>query len=368
MAYRAVAVADAFLYLVLYGGLSVVLALGGWGFRGLVIAQTVSELASAILMLVVSRAPLGLTSDLRGLRPMLSYGLGLTAANAADSLAEGLPKIFAGNALGAVALGCYGRAWDVTRRVNTALEEVSSKVLFPAFALRQDSPRVLGQLYSRYLPVSLAAMIPAGVILAAAREDVILLLLGRGWEQAVVPFGVFALLLPVQSTRKITLTVLNSLGRSGRNLMVNAVTCAVVLAALPFAVRLGLPGVAGAIFLASFCGAVLAQGAALRALGVRPLEMIRAQAPPVLDGLLVAGGCWAATALLHRYGVTTPLVRMLALGASGALAGGLGLLVLPQVFAPTHLRELFNRWWALVPRLTRRSPPWDETGRSGGDG
>lgn len=368
MAYRAVAVADAFLYLVLYGGLSVVLALGGWGFRGLVIAQTVSELASAILMLAVSRAPLGLTSDLRGLRPMLSYGLGLTAANAADSLAEGLPKVFAGNALGAAALGCYGRAWDVTRRLNTALEEVSSKVLFPAFALRQDSPGVLGELYARYLPVSLAVMIPVGVILAAAREEVVLLLLGRGWEQAVVPFGVLALLLPIQSTRKITLTVLNSLGRSGRNLMVNAATCGVVLVLLPFAVRLGLPGVAWAIFLASLCGAVLAQGAALRALGVRSLEMIRAQAPPLLDAVLVAGGCWAATVLLHRHGVTSPIVRILAIGVGGALAGGLGLLILPQAFAPVHLRELFNRWWVSVLRLTRRLPPWDETKRSGSDG
>lgn len=368
MEYRAVAVADAVLYLVLYGGLAVTLALNGWGFRGLVVAQAVSEVASAVLMLAASRAPLGLTSDLRGLRPMVSYGLGVTAANAADSLTDGLPRIFAGDALGAAALGCYSRASDVTRRVNTALDEVSSKVLFPAFALRQRDVHILAGLYRRYLPMALMGLAPLGVILAAAREDVVRVLLGPGWDQAVVPFGVLALLLPIQSARKITLTVLNSLGRSGRNLTVNVVTCLALLAVLPFAVRFGLAAVAWAYFLAGLGGAILAQAAAIRALGLRPFEMIRAQAPPVLTGLLVAGGCWAAGLALERCGVASPVLRAAGFAAGGALAGGLGVLALPQIFAPAHLRELLNRGWAEWRRLTRRSLPWDETRRSGGDG
>lgn len=368
MEYRMVAVVDALLYLVLYGGLAVALSLNGWGFKGLVIAQVASELASALLMLIASRAPLGFTTDLRGLRPMLSYGLGVTAANAAESIADGLPRIFAGQALGATALGCYSRAADVTRRVNTALDEVSSKVLFPAFALRQRDIHILAGLYRRYLPVALTALVPLGVILAAAREDVVLVLLGRGWEQAVVPFGVLALLLPVQSARKITLTVLNSLGRSGRNLTVNTVACLALLAMLPFAIRFGLPAVVWAYFLAALLGAGLAQAAAVRALGLRPLEMIRAIAPPALDGVLVAAGCGLAGLLLDRYGVTSPLLRIAGTAAGGGLCGGLGLVALPRIFAPEHLRELFNRWWTGGPRLTRRSPPWDETGRSGSDG
>ncbi|HJW90701.1 MAG TPA: lipopolysaccharide biosynthesis protein [Anaerolineales bacterium] len=151
------------------GGVSIGLALAGWGVWSLVWGQVAGTLATTLLYWqVVSWRP-RLSIDPKIAMELLRYGGQLVLLNLAGYLLMNLDYVFIGNRLGAGPLGFYTMAFRIPELVILNVCYVISQALFPAYArLQHDLPALRsGFLIALRYVALLTAPAAAGMFLVA---------------------------------------------------------------------------------------------------------------------------------------------------------------------------------------------------------
>ncbi len=173
-----------------------------------------------------------------GTRPLVSFGLNLTAGNLVYSMARGVDSILIGRFFGASALGYYSRAAALLRRpLDQFLGPVVS-VAVPVLARIHPEPERYRRVYLRvYEAMALVSFLGSGIAVPLARP-LVLVLLGAQWEPAAGLFAGFAAAAMYAAVSSSAYWLFTSQGR-GRELLktnlVNSVlTVAAFVAGLPF--------------------------------------------------------------------------------------------------------------------------------------
>src|SRR5690606_21508654 len=127
------------------------------------------------------------------------------------------------------------------------------------------------------------------VFIVLARE-IVLILLGPEWLEAIVPLQLLALGTPNRTTDKINHSLANALGYVyQRSVREGIYFGAVVVGALTGVILWELPGVALGVLVALFLNYVMAISMSLRLLNSSWREFFWTQPPGVAVGLIVGG-------------------------------------------------------------------------------
>jgi O-antigen/teichoic acid export membrane protein len=175
-----------------FGGVGIGLALTGYGMWSLVIAYMVQYALTSLILLLVQPHPKIPSVERSALIELLTYGGGFTLGRIGNYLAGQGDNLVVGRALGADALGIYGRAYQLMVAPVMLLGQVLDRVLFPAMAKVQNQPERLGMAYQRGVSLIASVTLPLSAFLVIAAPEIIELLLGRGWDQVVLPFQILA--------------------------------------------------------------------------------------------------------------------------------------------------------------------------------
>lgn len=103
-------------------------------------------------------------------------------------------KFLVGRRTDAASMGSYSLADDIAAMPTTELLTPLSRVLFPVFVDSAHDPEKLRSAFCKAIGVQSLIGLPAGVGLFAIAGDVVLLLLGERWEQAVPLIQTLALI------------------------------------------------------------------------------------------------------------------------------------------------------------------------------
>ena len=363
--FRSLMVATVLSRIVGSGIVAVGLALMDYGVWALVWGA-LTQRASYSLVVLVFAPPRGLGAGRREAADLMRTGAGFSAL-ALTSIAtnQSLRLLIAGT-LGATSLGLYTRARSLSV-VTTRFGPFLNRVLMPAMARRQRRIDRLEPVFLNGVEFLALAALPVSLLIALTAPEIVRIVLGRQWEDAVPVLSLLSLTAALQAIESIHTPVIRALGAVYRETWRRALFLALLLAAVWTASRWGLPAVAAAIGVAQFVLHALLVHLTLGLLGIGAGTLLRRYLPALWTGFWAAAALWFAAAAVRSTGwpAVPALAFEVAVWAAAAAAAA--------YLAPPFARPYFPHWglmqlpfdamglpgrWArgTLRRLARRCP------------
>ena len=308
-----------------FGGMiAIALALLGWGYWALAMLPVGQAFATTILSFSFTRWLPGRPAFNPETWDMIRFGGNLTGFTAVNYFARNGDNILIGRFVGAAALGIYSKAYGLLLLPLRQINGPIGAVAIPALSRLQKDDAAYRDYYLGVVRTIGYLSMPAVVLLAVLAEDIVLLLLGPSWLEAVPIFRALSASAFLQTVSATTGWVMTSRGQADRLLRWGVFQS--VVAVIAFAA--GLPwGALGVAIATSIQGVLLflpTLAFAYKATPVRVADVLQTLTLPVLVSLLI----FAVAIGLHVFvPFDAPLLEPAVTGLAAALAVGLTALV-----------------------------------------
>ncbi|GHH72622.1 oligosaccharide flippase family protein [Promicromonospora soli] len=215
---------------------TLVLAALGHGLIGLAVGRVAGQACGVATQFWLTRSVPRLSWDKTVARSVLAFGLPVAAANLLSWVLLSVDRVVLGNTAGAVALGYYVLAANISTWPMTLVGQALRSVTLPAFSRVGEHAR--------------AALVPlvgpvwwtvagAAAMLAALAHPVVVLVYGERWEPAVQVLVPLAAVGAVRVIADVLAGYLYALGRSRGVLVVQAVWLVALVPAVVVGARAG---------------------------------------------------------------------------------------------------------------------------------
>lgn len=307
--------------------LAITLAASGAGAFSFVYGQLTASVVTGTLVMIWSRVPLRYRVDREVARKLIRFGVPLAAGLGVESILLYADSIIVGNVVGAVALGFYLMAFNVSSWVPGLLGTAIRYVSIPSFSrLAEDTPETLNAGARHAFRALATAVLPVAVTLGMLAPSVVVFLYGDRWAPAGAALRFLAVVMVARMVTALAFDILTSLGATRATVWLNLGWAAALIPALLVGTRAdGIRGAAVAHALVAVLVAIPLAVLTLRRCGVHLGPLAPSLARPF-------GGAAAATAVIWLLGS--------AVGPSGSaflhllVAGGGGLVVYLLVVVP----------------------------------
>ena len=177
----------------------VTLAWLGYGYWALVWKELArSFLSTALAWMLCDWRP-GLPVRNAGVRVMLKFGGNITGYNILFYLTNNLDSILIGKFFGAMPVGLYTRAKQLTAIPVSQLIEPMKNVSLPLLSALQNDPITYRNYYTKILEVLTFIYMPLIIYIGVYAHQLVYLALGSQWMDAVPIFRLFAIYLFIAS-------------------------------------------------------------------------------------------------------------------------------------------------------------------------
>lgn len=297
-------------------GVTILLASTGYGAWSLAWGRLVGNAAGAVLLFWFARIWPRPGFDRRQARELFRFGLPLAGASLLVFAMLNVDYVIVGRTLGAVALGFYLQAFNLSSWPVNMFSTAVRRVSLAAFSRLQDRPPELAVALSRSAALLAAATLPVCTLLGLLALPTVTVLYGQRWAATAAALQYLAVLGLVRVVIELCYDFLVAAGRTRPTLLLQGLWTALLVPALAVGARLdGIRGVALAhallglvVMLPLYVGAVARVGVPIGLL-LRPLGR-----PLVATALL-------ACAVLSVRMVTGPgLLQLAAAGTAGLAA------------------------------------------------
>jgi O-antigen/teichoic acid export membrane protein len=318
-------------------------AWAGYGYWALV-AMTVSlPLTNTIgLWLSTGWIP-GLPRRRAGIRSMIRFGGTLTLSGLVVYVANNFEKVLLGRFWGADVIGIYGRAYQLINIPTDNLNSAAGEVGFSALSRLQHDPLRLKNYFLKGYSLIVALTLPITFVCALFADDVIFVLLGPKWKEAIPIFRLLAPTILVFAIANPLSWLLSSIGLVGRLLKMGLVIAPLMIGGYLVALPYGPKGVAFALSAIMTLWLIPLVIWALHGTSVSPWDILLVISRPLAAGI-VAGGL--AFAVRSVCGTWLPPLPRLMLESAVVFATFFGMLVFvtgQKSFYLGLLRELMGR-------------------------
>jgi O-antigen/teichoic acid export membrane protein len=230
--------------LALGNAIAIVAAEAGYGYWALVAMAVATPLAATTGFWWVSGWIPGLPSRRAGVLPMMHFGSLLTLNGLVTYIGYNAEKIMLGRAWGANAIGVYGRAQQLLFLPIDSLNSAVGEVAFSALSKLQDDPVRFRNYFLKGFSLVLGLTLPIAIMCALFADDLVYVLLGPQWKDAV---EIVRLLAPTVAIRAIVHPLgwlLFSLGLVGRSVKIALVFTPIIITGCYFGLPYGAVGIA----------------------------------------------------------------------------------------------------------------------------
>jgi O-antigen/teichoic acid export membrane protein len=316
--------------LALTTGITVVLALMGFGPWSLAVGRLVGNGLSALLLFrLVDMWPKP-GFDRTKAPELIRFGLPLAGASLLVFGMLNVDYVVTGHILGAVALGLYLQAFNLASWPVNMFSTVVRRVSFAAFARVQHDPEKREQVLAKLAGLLMATTLPVCALLGLLALPLVTTLYGQEWKGATGALEFLVILGAVRVASELGYDYLVALGHARRTMWLEAAWFAALVVCLPIGAHLdGIRGVGAAHAAVAVCIVLPAFVWAVRATGVPAMVLGRAVLRPVIGCALLV-----IVVLEVRWHTTPSFDRLL-------IGGILGLAVYVPVVWP--MRRLFRQ-------------------------
>lgn len=211
------------------------LAFMGLGYWALVLSFFVGQTVSAIWLWRVVKWRPSLPMRLSEGRALLGYGLNITYTRVLWHLYMNVDKLIVGKFVGEHAVGIYDVSKSLASLPTSQITGVVISIASPVFSRVQADPPRLQAVFLRFTRGVAYLTFPALAGIAVVADQLVFVLLGPQWVEAVWPLQALCISEMVRSVAYLQSQLLISTGNVKRAVVYNAI-CA---AALPIAIAAG---------------------------------------------------------------------------------------------------------------------------------
>jgi lipopolysaccharide exporter len=136
------------------------------------------------------------TINIEHYKPLFSFGSKVTIISFFEFIGGSLDTLLIGRYLGASLLGVYNRAYMVVNLPLYNLYTSITRVLFPTFSKIQNDRLKLKEAFLSSFTVSSFFLIPICIWFSVSAKEVVLVILGNKWREAIDVLRILALVTP----------------------------------------------------------------------------------------------------------------------------------------------------------------------------
>ncbi|HEY6689227.1 MAG TPA: lipopolysaccharide biosynthesis protein, partial [Propionibacteriaceae bacterium] len=340
--FRALSLISAGAYVFGYLVVGVGLALLGAGVWSLVGASVSSTAIQAVWQYVILRHPVLPVLRWEPYRDVCSYGVRLQGSHLLDYIGGNLDTFTVSRVASSATLGQYTRAYYlVFQPLSNYLAQALTTVLFSPLSRIQEDLARLRRAYLSVMSLGNLLLFSVCAGIAVAAQELVLVILGPQWQQAIGLVPWFALAGGCHVASQLTQLLADARAELNRSFAVQTAyilgLSLLILLALRFQSR-GVWVIAAAVAAAEVLRYAAYLALARRVLAIRSAQIWRAHIPAAFAAVVVAFAVLATKWVLR--GQTPTLVVFVAEAVAGMLALGLCIRFGPF---PTMRQELWMR-------------------------
>jgi len=298
---------------------SMVAAVAGAGPWSLVAGYLVEEVIAGTMYVWSHPPKFSLRIDTQRLRELMQFGIGQTIIQSANIVATYGDNFVVGNALGARELGYYTRAYDLIKFPSMVFDAIVGNVLFPAFSKLQHDREKLATGFRRVAFVNALVLLPASAAIIVLAPEAIRLLMGPGWEDAVLPFRVLAVTILLRTNLKLGGILAQAAGAVNAVAVAYVIYMLVVVGGASFAIRWGVVGVAVSTAIAITLVSIHCSYLALQVSKLTLASFLAANGPGLVLAAIVTAMAWPLSSAMRSADVHPSLIFAVVGGAAIAL-------------------------------------------------
>lgn len=219
-------------------------ALAGYGYWALVAMTVTPPLVTTLGYWVATAWVPGRPRKGSGIRSMMRFGGTLTLNGVIASIASNFDKVLLGRYWGAVAIGIYGRAYQLVNIPTSNLNSAVGEVAFAALSRVQDDPGRFRRYFLKGYSLVMAMTIPLTALFTLFAGDAIHVVLGPKWNAAVPIFRLLAPTILAFAVANPIGWLLMSLGLVKRSLIMALVISPIMIVSYLIGLPYGPKGVA----------------------------------------------------------------------------------------------------------------------------
>lgn len=175
----------------------VVLALFEFGVWSLVYASILYAALKLIGYLFFAPIKFDLSVNVKEWKELYGFGLGMVFLKILNYMSNGGLIILLGKIFSSSVLGVFERTFSLKSVPSNYFGGILDKIMFPVMSEIQDEDQRLFKVYEYGLGISNAILLPVSFYLIFFSKEIVLILLGKDWIEAVLPlqvmFGVISL-------------------------------------------------------------------------------------------------------------------------------------------------------------------------------
>lgn len=222
------------------------MAIAGFGYWALVAMTAFLPIASTISLWLTTLWVPGWPHRRGGVSSMMRFGGTATVNGLVMYAAYNLEKVLLGRYWGVEALGVYERAFQLITMPSANLNAATGGVLFSALSRLQNDAVRFKRYFLKSYSLTFSITLPITIGCALFADEIILLLLGPKWIDAVPIFRLLAPTVIILALINPTYWLLVSLGLAGRSLKIALILAPLMVASYLIGLPYGPIGVASA--------------------------------------------------------------------------------------------------------------------------
>lgn len=337
--FGAVAFTEVTAYLFGYGAVGVACAKAGLGAWSLVWAGLAQSGLVCLLAMAIARPSLTWQVDRASLRHFFGHGSRYSLIGFLEFLGANIETLYLGRFFGKHDLGVFNRSQMLTNLPVEQAVGTVGKVLFPALSAIQQDVAKRADVFLALLLCIGAFSTCAAMGIAAAAPEIVAVVLGDRWHEAVDVLRIIAFAVPALFMYFVCGIALDSV--AALNVKLRLQTLAIVAKlALIFALSgHGLMGVVVAVVLGEYFRLALGMHACVRVFGVGARQVLGIVAVSLANG-------WIVFVVVH-------LARRLGQWQGWPVAGLVGAEIAAGLLAMLLAGRLFTRQLGTLPAAQR---------------
>ncbi len=241
---------DAGSYVFGYAPVGIAMAIMGYGVWSIVAAKLVQCCLQSIVLFAWQPHSVKPVFSTRAYKEIGIYGGGLTLARLFDNTASQGDVFIIGRFCSVTLLGIYERASSIMAMPGQYLGYLLDKILFPSMSQIQDQPKRLEGAYLKAINIVNVTLFPLSVLMFVVAPELITVLLGPRWTDAVIPLRILLVTLNLRICINLSDTLVRATGAVYSSAARKAVFAFLVIFGSWVGQRWGIAGVAIAVSLA----------------------------------------------------------------------------------------------------------------------
>lgn len=260
---------------------AVIMAMKGYGVQALVVQTILNYLVMLVLVVVMARWVPSFPRKTPGMKPLLTFGMGLGATRFLSYLTQNIDSIIIGRVMGPVQLGFYDRAFRLAVAPVVQISFPFTRVTIPFLVRVMDDGKKYVAALREAQMVGIYGTASFLLVFGGMATPIVTLIFGPDWVEAGLLMTILCIGAIFRTLQQVATWVFMSKGLSGALLKLNLVMQPVIVLLIIGGARWGTVGVAWAgtlgyflFWLVSIAWASYATNLNLWSLVTNPLEII----------------------------------------------------------------------------------------------